>query len=221
MRSRSAPRMAARTVAAFAIACASLVAAPSASTAQPDLFDEVYARAQAQEATLRSMHARFTETTESSLLRDPIVARGTLIAEWPTRIRLEYETPEQRLVIVDDRRLVMVTPGRRERFDRDITSAQARVRKYFVDKSPAELRRQFAITATRDARPSEAYRIVMVPKRKQIRQGLSELHLWIDARTLLLRRMQMFFPDGDSRTFTLEDVRTNEPIAAGTFDAPH
>ena len=197
-----------------------LVTAAAGRAAQPDLFDEVYARAQTQEAMWRTMRARFTETTESSLLREPIVARGTMVAEWPTRIRLEYDTPERRLVIVDERRLVMVTPGRHERFDRDITSAQARVRKYFVDKSPTELRRQFAITTTRDQAPSDAYRIVMRPTRKQIRQGLSELRLWIDARTLLLRRMQMLFPDGDSRTFTLEDVRTNQPIPAGTFEPP-
>jgi outer membrane lipoprotein-sorting protein len=215
----STRRVIGRAVAACTAAL-SLLAPAGATAAGPDLFDEVYARAQAQESKLRTMHARFTETTESTLLRNPVVARGTLVAEWPTRIRLEYDTPERRIVVVDDRRLVMVTPGRHERFDRDITSAQARVRKYFVDKTPAELRRQFAITATGGARPSDAYRIVMVPKRKQIRQGLSELRLWIDARTLILRRMQMIFPDGDSRTFTLEDVRTNEPIAAGTFDAP-
>ena len=210
-----------RVVMLTAAAALTLVTASAGSRPQPDLFDEVYARAQAQEATLLTMRARFTETTESSLLREPMVARGTMIAEWPTRIRLEYETPERRLVIVDERRLVMVAPGRHERVDRDITTAQARIRKYFVDKSPAELRRQFVITATRDEGPSESYRIVMRPTRKQVQQGLSELRLWIEARTLLLRRMQLLFPDGDSRTFTLEDVRTNEPVAAGTFEPPH
>ena len=42
----------------------------------------------------------------------------------------------------------------------------------------------------------------------------------IRAATLLLRRMQMTFPDGDRRTFDLEDVKTNQPLAPGTFAAP-
>jgi outer membrane lipoprotein-sorting protein len=204
--------------------CAALVASVAAALAAPgaqrDLFDEIYARAQEQEASLRTMHARFTETTESTLLKEPIVARGTLVAEWPTRLRLEYHKPERRIVIVDERRLVMITPGRHERFDRDITTAQKRVRKYFVDKNPTELRRQFAITATRDPGLQDAYRLVMIPKRKQIQEGLSELHLWLDARTLIIRRMLMISPDGDRRTFNLEDVKTNDPVAPGMFAVP-
>jgi len=204
------------------LACACLVvcggAAFAASSAQRDLFDEIYAHAQEQEATLRTLHARFTETTESTLLKDPIIASGTLVAEWPTRIRLDYDNPERRTVIVDEHRLVMITPGRHERFDRDITTSQKRVRKYFVDKNPAELRNQFTITAARDPRLQDAYRLVMIPKRKQIQEGLSELHLWLDGRTLLIRRMLMVFPDGDRRTFNLEDVKTNEPVAPGVFD---
>jgi outer membrane lipoprotein-sorting protein len=192
---------------------------PSAST-PGDLFDEVYARVQQQEARLRTLHARFTETTDSTLLKDPIVATGTLVAEWPTRIRLEYAVPERRTILVDERRLVMITPGRRERFDRDIGTAQKRVRKYFLDKNPEELRRAFAITATRDPRLQDAYRLVMLPQRKQIREGLTELHLWLDAGTLFIRRMMMIFPDGDRRTFDLQDVRINEPVAPGVFDVP-
>jgi outer membrane lipoprotein-sorting protein len=198
-----------------------VVAASSPAASGPrDLFDEVYARVQQQEASLRTLHAGFTETTDSTLLKDPIVATGTLVAEWPTRIRLEYAAPERRTVLVDERRLVMITPGRRERLDHDISTAQKRVRKYFLDKNPEELRRAFAITATRDPRLQDAYRLVMLPKRKQIREGLSELHLWLDARTLFVRRMLMIFPDGDRRTFDLQDVRINEPMAPGVFDIP-
>jgi outer membrane lipoprotein-sorting protein len=64
----------------------------------------------------------------------------------------------------------------------------------------------------------DAYRLVMTPKRKQIQEGLSELQLWLDWRTLFIRRMLMVFPDGDRRTFDLEDVKTNEAVAPGAFD---
>jgi hypothetical protein len=32
--------------------------------------------------------------------------------------------------------------------------------------------------------------------------------------------MMMIFPDGDRRTFDLQDVRINEPVAPGVFDVP-
>jgi outer membrane lipoprotein-sorting protein len=57
----------------------------------------------------------------------------------------------------------------------------------------------------------------MVPKRKQIRQGLERLELWIDRNTLLLNQMAMSFPGGDKKTIRLDDVELNVPIAADTF----
>jgi outer membrane lipoprotein-sorting protein len=201
-------------------ALASSVVLASAQTAPRDLFDEVYVRAQEQETKLRTLHARFTETTESTLLKDPIVASGTLVMEWPTRLRLDYTTPEPRTVIVDEGRLVIIAPGRHERFQRDIASAQKRAQRYFVDRNPGELRREFAIEASRDPRVQDAYRLVMVPRRKQIREGLSELQLWLDAHTLFIRRMLMLFPDGDRRTFDLQNVKVNDPVAPGMFAVP-
>jgi outer membrane lipoprotein-sorting protein len=211
------PRIAA-VLCAGGLACMAVFA--RAQTPPRDLFDEIYVRAQEQETKLRTLHARFTETTQSTLLKDPIVASGTLVVEWPTRLRLDYTNPESRTVIVDEGRLVMIAPGRHERLERDIATAQKRARKYFVDKNPGELRREFAIDTTRDPRLEDAYRLVMVPRRKQIREGLAELQLWLDAHTLFIRRMLMVFPDGDRRTFDLQDVKANDPVAPGVFEVP-
>ena len=48
-----------------------------AGAAAPDLFDEIYARGKPLETTLKTLTARFTETSQSPLLARPLVARGT------------------------------------------------------------------------------------------------------------------------------------------------
>jgi hypothetical protein len=48
----------------------------------------------------------------------------------------------------------------------------------------------------------------MLPKRKQIREGLDRLQLWIDRQRLLLVRMQMDFAGGDRKTFDFRDIVT-------------
>ena len=49
----------------------------------------------------------------------------------------------------------------------------------------------------------------MRPKRKQIREGLERLELWIDRDTLMLAQMRMSFPGGDTKTIRLEDLAVN------------
>jgi outer membrane lipoprotein-sorting protein len=57
----------------------------------------------------------------------------------------------------------------------------------------------------------------MRPKRKQIREGLELLELWIDRDTLLLAQLQMTLQGGDVKTIRLEDMALNVPVTSETF----
>jgi outer membrane lipoprotein-sorting protein len=184
----------------------------------PDLFDELFAKAAPVDASMKTVRARFVETTTSALLKDPLVARGTLSAERPARLRLDYETPEKRTLIVDEYQLVMDWPSRSEHTVRDITQVQERVKKYFGARDPAQLRSHFEISAMVDPAVAGTWRVDMLPKRKQIREGLSGLQIWIDQRTLFMRQLEMNFASGESKTFALEDVQLNAPLPKGVFD---
>jgi outer membrane lipoprotein-sorting protein len=192
------------------------VAAPAASST-PDLFDQIYNRGRTIQESLKTVTATFTETTTSSLLSRPLVARGTLAVERPSRIVLRYATPEARILLIDQDKMTMVWPSRAVRQETDVAAALKRVDKYFLDKSPDELRRNFEITAVEaDDRPG-AWRVTMVPRRKQIQQGITKLDLWIDRTSLLLAAMRMTFPNADTKTMAFENVVVNGPLDRSLF----
>jgi outer membrane lipoprotein-sorting protein len=210
-----------RAPAAGRLLMAALIAGASglALHAAPDLFDEIYARGRGIEASLKTVTARFTETTTSSLLSRPLVARGTLAVERPSKIVLRYTDPETRTVLIDRNRLTLDWPSRAIRQQTEIGAAQRRVEKYFLDKSPAELRRHFAITAIDAEDRAGTWRVTMVPGRKQIQQGLTRLELWIDRTSMLLAAMRMTFPNADTKLMVFENVVVNGPIDPKVFSA--
>ncbi len=57
----------------------------------------------------------------------------------------------------------------------------------------------------------------MRPKRKQIKEGLERLELWIARESLLLVQMRLTFPGGDSKTIRLDDPELNVPVSDDTF----
>jgi outer membrane lipoprotein-sorting protein len=57
----------------------------------------------------------------------------------------------------------------------------------------------------------------MVPKRKQILEGLSRLDLWVDKPTQLMVAMKMSFPNGDTKLMTFSDVKPNAPVDPSVF----
>ena len=198
---------------------ASASAALRQRTARADAFDDLYLRSQGVNKTLKTLTARFTETTTSSLLTRPLISHGVVAVERPSRVVLRYNEPEVRVVLIDGGQLTISWPGRNIRQARDIGAAQRRVQKYFVDSSPDELRQHFDIETRETDRPARAYHLTMVPKRKQIQEGLAELELWVDQSSQLLSAMRMRFPNGDTKLMEFEDVVPNATLDPSMFTA--
>jgi outer membrane lipoprotein-sorting protein len=207
-------------MALIALAAAQIALASSSFSTQAssrDLFDELYERGQKQNAGLKTLTASFTETSTSALLDKPLVERGTVALERPSRVALRYTEPSPRAVSIDGDTMLVSWPSAGIRSTKDIGSAQRRVQKYFVDSSLSELRGHFQIAAREATDRPGTYLVTMVPKRKQIQEGLVRLELWIDRTSLLLSAMRMTFPGGESKTMTFENVKTNVPIDPSAF----
>jgi outer membrane lipoprotein-sorting protein len=197
------------------VAAVGLVA--SQATAPGDLFDQLFARTLAKRQSIQSIGARFTETTTSTLLEKPLVSHGTVIAAPPSHVLMTYTDPQRRVIAIDSKSLVVVWPDRRERETIDISQTQKRIDQYFTQATLGQLRSMFEISAQHDSVIRETDRVDMRPKRRQIKEGLERLELWIDRESLLLVQMQMTFPGGDKKTIRLEDVAVNVPVTDETF----
>lgn len=186
-------------------------------TTTADLFDEIYARGRPLEASLKTLTASFVEESTSSLLTRPLVARGTLAVIRPDRIVLHYDQPERRTVLIDGTAMRLVWPARSLDQRVPIAAQQRRIQQYFVDKSPAQLRSHFDITAIESADRPTVWHVTMVPRRKQIRDGLTRLELWIERDTVMLSSLLMTFPNGDTKRMSFDDVQVNPAIDEALF----
>jgi len=205
---------------AFLQILAAVAGVAAQSQAPRDLFDQLFDRTLAKRQSIQSIRARFTETTVSSLLARPLVSHGIVVAAPPARVLMTYTDPERRIVLIDRKSLTVIWPDRGQRETIDIAQMQKRIDQYFTQATVAQLRGMFEITAAADSVLRDTDRVDMVPKRKQIRQGLERLELWIDRETLMLAQMRMELADGDTKTIRLEDVAVNVPITDDTFRVP-
>ena len=83
-----------------------------------------------------------------------------------------------------------------------------------------DLRSMFDITAAPDPALANSDRVQMRPKRKQLKERIERLDLWIDHETLLLVQMEIGFAGGDKKTIRLEDTTVNVPVTDKTFEIP-
>jgi outer membrane lipoprotein-sorting protein len=208
-----------------------LAIVPGVSTAQRGsapartgpTFDELYARGLKLNAGLTTLTARFTETTTSSLLKAerPLVERGRLyIQRASRRVALHYTDPPDRVVIIDGDTMVRSIPSQKILDRRDIGAAQKRVQKYFEGSDPGELRRVFDVTLLDKSGRPGTREMNLAPKRKQIKEALANLDLWVEESSGLLNAMRMTFSNGDIKLMEFSEVVQNAPIDARVFSAP-
>jgi outer membrane lipoprotein-sorting protein len=192
---------------------------PRVASADPltQSFDEMYEQGQRRNAAMKTLTARFTETTTSALLVKPLVARGMVLVERPSRVALRYSEPDARVIVISDKTLTSSWPTARTL---DIATTMGRVQKQFIDGSAADLRREFDIDDTRHSDTPGSYYVTMTPKRRQIRETMTKLDLWVDRESLLLETMRMTFAGGGTKTMTFEDVVPNALIPPGMFVMP-
>jgi outer membrane lipoprotein-sorting protein len=193
------------------------IAVHAPSTTAVDVFDEIYARGKPLEASLKTLTARFIETSQSPLLAKPLIARGTLVVIRPSRVALRYSEPDIRTVIIDAGKLRVVWPSRAIDRTTSVAAMERRVHRYFVDKSPAELRSHFDVEARVAGDRAATWLLSLTPKRKQIREGLSRLDLWINRESVMLSAMLMTFPGGDTKLMEFDDVRINPSVDEALF----
>jgi outer membrane lipoprotein-sorting protein len=210
------------TLIALGLATFAAGVAPAHQGSRPaDPLEDLFARGRAAQTAMRSLSASFTETTVSSLLVKPVVAKGTVIAAVnPLRVVMRYTSPEPRTVWIDDRTLAMSSPGRKALEEIGIADTQRRVQKYFASASLGDLRATFDLSLSAESAVPGIDVLEMVPKRRQIKEGLQRLRLWIDRERLLMVRMHMDFPGGDSKRVDFADVKINVPIDDQTFARP-
>ena len=203
------------------VALAIAASATLRASAPADLFDDIYRRGQPMEQSIKTIRAHFTETTTSSLLVKPVVAEGTLLAVRPSDILLDYTKPEKKLLRIDATTLRFVWPDRKLHETRDIHESQARVQKYFVDKIARRAAPALRHHADRGpgARPG-TWRLEMVPKRKQIQQGVTQDRAVDRAAQHDAVDDALTFAGGDTKTMAFTNVEVNAPITLADLGLP-
>ena len=216
---------------ALAVCATLLVAWPASSQQKPAsdpaskaTFDELYRRGQKANDSIRTLTARFTETTTSSLLeRDrPLVARGLLYVQrsTPPRVALHYTEPDVRTIVIDGNRMFTSWPSRNINTQSDISRAQKNVQQYFKPGDAGALRRVFDIDLRDTSARPGTREVSMVPKRKQISETLSRLELWVEETSGLLKAMRMTFANADTKLMEFDAVTPNAAIDPAVFNAP-
>lgn len=194
---------------------------PEGEAGPPD-GQELMRRAEAVYDTLRTLRARFHQSIEMRVFEPPREREGsgTWYQEKPSLFRMDFSDPEGDLIVSDGRHLWLYYPSthpgqviRSELGARGRGAAMADLQGRIFRLARTRYDVRYAGRDTLDGAP--VHRVELDPRAGDA--DYRRVEVWLDAGSLLVRRL-VFEDRGETvRTVTLDDIRTGLSLPDSLF----
>ncbi len=190
-------------------------ATPSPATELDDLlvrFDRV-------QDSIRTLTAEFTETTQSVLLKDEIVAQGKVYLTKPAAVRWEYTTPEEMRFVIANNTYTGYFPVRKQAEQRDVQRWGEQLFRFLgIGQTSDELSRFYKIRIAEEETP-EAGQVLLIldPRKRRVRKRMESVRFWIDEETLLPVRIEYRSHTGSNRLIEFNRIDINPELSASLY----
>ncbi len=193
-------------------------AATSGTQADPVLAGVLQAFDRAQRET-STLVADFTERKDLRLLARPVVSKGELYYNRPNQVRWEYVEPDRKVFVITEDRYLAYYPALKRAEEVPIKKFVGKrlFRFLGLGQSIEELGKYYEFQLSAQNPIKDTHLLVLVPRKKKLRERVAEMKIWVDGATHLPRQLQYVEADGDSTLLTFSDVRSNVEITAARF----
>ena len=196
---------------------ACLLSAATPAAALP--LEEVLAKFDRVQSSIRTLSAEFTETTRSALLKEAIVARGKLYLTKPDSVRWEYSAPEEMRFVIANDRYTGYFPRRKQAEQRDVRRWGEQLFRFLgLGQASDELAKFYDLRLAESGAGEREILLVLDPKKKRVRKRMESVQFWIDGETYLPRRVQYSGNNGSTRLVEFDRLDVNPELAASLYE---
>ena len=203
---------------ALLILC-SLALVPVAEVMADDDLGQVLTRFDEVQNSIQSLSADFTMTTESTLLKDKIVAKGRVYLTKPDAVRWDFSSPEEMRFVISKNEYTGYFPAQKRAERRDIQRWREHLFRFLgLGQASSELSKFYEITIDEAGNDIPATILLMLdPKKQRVRKKMDAVRFWIEESTYMPVRVEYRSKKGDRRVIEFEKVALNPELAAGLY----
>ena len=191
-----------------------------ATAADPELgLSQILTRFDEVQSRVGSLRADFTMVTESTMLKDKLVATGRIYLTKPDSVRWEFDSPEPMHFVIAENRYTGYFPDQKRAEKRDIQRWREQLFRFLgLGQASAELSRFYEIRLATDAAAVPGtICLELDPKKQRVKKKMDAVHFWIDDTTYMPVRVEYRIKKGDRRVIEFERMEVNPQLAADLY----
>ena len=171
-----------------------------------------------RQRALRSLDAAFVQDKTSEMLLEPVTSKGRFRFKAPDRVRWDYDTPDEMIVVFSGDTLTTFRPsdGVAERIT--VPKKHRRFVKVLAGTQPLdELKAQFSMALSDQGAPSP-FVLTLKPIHRTLKRKLDQVRLEIDRSLLLPVVVEYREADGDLTRYRFLDLKVNPDVDDEVFE---
>ena len=171
-----------------------------------------------QQRALTSLEAAFVQDKKSELLLEPVTLKGRFRFKAPDRVRWDYETPDEMIVVFEGKTLTTFRPGDGVAERITVPKKHRRFVKVLAGTQPLdELKAQFSMMLSDQGAPKPLV-LTLKPIHRTLKRKLTQVRLEIDRTLLLPIVVEYLEADGDWTRYEFIDLKANAEVPDEIFE---
>jgi outer membrane lipoprotein-sorting protein len=160
--------------------------------------------------------AEFTQTKVLDIILEKLESKGTFKFRKENKIRWEYTSPYQYLVIINGPKIYINDAGNKKEFDVKNNKMFREINKIVIGSVQGNLFENQDYKS-RFFENEHVYHIVMQPINVKMQEFVNEVNLYIDKKDLTLKRLKMSEKSGDYTLVDFHGHQVNQGIPDKVF----
>jgi len=166
--------------------------------------------------SLNSIRSSFIQEKHISVLEEDITSQGKFIFRRPNTLKWSYQKPINYEIALIDGKFKINNDGKTSEFDINSNKMFTEVNNMIVSMVNGSILTS-ASFGVRLFENTKQYKAVLVPKQKDFKRFISEIHIFFEKSDLMVSKIRMLEASGDYTLISFNSRVKNSPVSDSEF----
>jgi outer membrane lipoprotein carrier protein len=169
-------------------------------------------------AKTTSLESDFVQIKHLDVLSEDIESNGKLVYKASNKLRWEYTTPLEYLIILKDGKVSIKDEGKVSSYDLSGNKTFQKINEMMIGSIQGDLLVNEADYTYEFKESSTSYLVVMHPKQKKVQEFMKSINIYFSKKDYSVEQVKMLEQSGDYTLMKFKNKKTNASISDKTFN---
>lgn len=169
-------------------------------------------------AKTTSLQSDFVQIKHLDVLSEDIESNGILIYKADNKLRWEYTTPLEYLIILKDGKVSIKDEGKVSSYDLSGNKTFQKINEMMIGSIQGDLLVNEADYDYEFKENSTTYLVVMYPKEKKVQEFMKSINIYFSKKDYSVEQVKMLEQSGDYTLMKFKNKKTNANISDKVFN---